>query len=106
MHEHLLDHLANKLRTGHDSARVPESKATSESREEDTTNKLDASVRRAVDSLPLLEREFTYLFYFQGQSYTKIARQLGISAKRAEKLHIRAKRRLRESLAGIDSAIN
>lgn len=58
-------------------------------------------IRQTVDNLPLPEKEFIYCFYFEGRSYTEIAESKGLSLKRAQKLHLRAKRRLRTALMPI-----
>lgn len=58
-------------------------------------------IRQAVDSLPWPEREFIYCFYFEGRSYTEIAESRGLNLKRVQKLHLRAKRRLRTVLMPI-----
>ncbi len=60
---------------------------------------LVVKLREALESLPTLQRDFIWAFYFDGQSYNQIARKLKITSKAAEKLHRRAKRRLRERLS-------
>ena len=55
-------------------------------------------VRVAVEALPPRQREFVLSFYFEGRSYTQVALLLGITVKRAERLHQRAKSKLRQLL--------
>lgn len=62
---------------------------------------LAQKVRDMVENLPPLQREFIWGFYFQGLSYQEIAQELEITCKAAEKLHLRAKKRLKERLAGL-----
>jgi len=56
-------------------------------------------VREAVEALPQRQREFILSFYFEGRSYTQVALRLGVTIKKAEKLHQEAKSRLRRSLS-------
>ncbi len=55
-------------------------------------------VREAVEALPPRQREFVLSFYFEGRSYTQVALRLGVTIKKAEKLHQEAKSRLRRLL--------
>jgi RNA polymerase sigma factor (sigma-70 family) len=55
-------------------------------------------VREVVESLPPRQREFVLSFYFEGRSYTQVALRLGVTIKKAEKLHQKAKSKLRQLL--------
>ena len=58
-----------------------------------------AAVRDAIERLTPLEKEFVERFYFHGQSYLKIADDLGKRPRRVEGLHRRAINKLKKSLA-------
>jgi hypothetical protein len=55
-------------------------------------------VRGAVEKLSPMQREFITSYYFEGRSYTQVAMLLGITVKKAERLHQKAKSRLRRLL--------
>ncbi|UCD93809.1 MAG: sigma-70 family RNA polymerase sigma factor [Candidatus Zixiibacteriota bacterium] len=58
-----------------------------------------AAVREAIEELSPLEKEFVERFYFHGQSYLKIADELGKRPRRIEGIHRRAISKLKKSLA-------
>lgn len=57
-------------------------------------------VKKTVESLPFLQKEFVWKFYYQGMTYPRIASELHISLKAAMKLHYRVKKRLKKELGG------
>ena len=69
--------------------------AEAQSRRQD---QLADKVREAGEALPQRQREFVLSFYFEGKSYTQVALRLGVTIKKAEKLHQEAKSRLRRLL--------
>ena len=62
---------------------------------------LEQKVREIVESLPVRQREFIWLYYYQGLSYRESALKLGVSAKSAEKLHAAVKQALRVKLSSL-----
>ena len=72
-----------------------------------------AAVKEALANLTPQEREFIERFYFHGQSYLRIADDLGKKPRRVEGLHRRAVNKLKKFLAefvrekfGVESAVN
>jgi len=63
-------------------------------------------VREVVESLPPRQREFVLSFYFEGRSYTQVALRLGVTIKKAEKLHQEAKSRLKALLSPMLEGLN
>ena len=63
-------------------------------------------VREAVEALPQRQREFILSFYFEGRSYTQVALRLGVTIKKAEKLHQEAKSRLKALLSPMLEGLN
>jgi len=55
-------------------------------------------VRQTVESLPFLQKEFVWKFYYQGLTYPQVASELNVSLKAAMKLHYRVKKRLKKEL--------
>ncbi|OGC76176.1 MAG: hypothetical protein A2Z27_05780 [candidate division Zixibacteria bacterium RBG_16_50_21] len=67
---------------------------------EEPESRLVLMVRQTVESLPFLQKEFVWKFYYQGLTYPCIASELHISLKAAMKLHYRVKKRLKRELGG------
>jgi len=63
-------------------------------------------VREVVESLPPRQREFVLSFYFEGRSYTQVAMRLGITLKKAVRLHQKAKSRLKALLSPMLEGLN
>ena len=73
---------------------------SSDTTDSETVREIISEVRRALDRLSPVEREFIERYYFKGESYPEIAENLGRRRDRIKGLHIRAVGRLKKELAG------
>ena len=62
--------------------------------------KLKKAVKKAMDKLPVNEREFIVLFYYMGKTYREISEKSNKGIYRLEAIHKRALKKLKKELAG------
>lgn len=60
------------------------------------------ALRESIARLPERERDLLEMHYFEGITFEAISRDMGVSKQRVSQLHLRAVRRLRESLGDDD----
>ena len=84
---------------GHDPGLPPAMPYEKTSSEKDQATPVRERVGEALDCLNEQEREFIFLFHFQGKSYRSISESSGRPIHRLETLHRRALMKLKRDLA-------
>lgn len=64
------------------------------------TERLKKAMKKAMDKLPVNEREFIVLFYYMGKTYREISEKSNKEIYRLEAIHNRAIKKLKKELAG------